>query len=160
MLACMPEWRSLGCDGHIRRVVQVRRRIKRMPRSLRWRRIIVPPQAVVERETRCQLPGVLGEKRQVVEDRTQFRSVGCIDAGINGNLGLDQGLNVGEIVADVPWAIPVGRSEMTNVGSELEVMPAVGPTQSIHIVELTLVIGGVVSDVIIRRAVIEEEGED
>ena len=106
------------------------------------------------------LPGVLGEEGEVVEDGTQLGGVGGIDAGVVGDLGLDQRLNVGEVVADVPWAIAVGRSEVTKVDAELEVVPAVSPAQGVDVVELTLVIGGVVADVVVGGAVVEEERED
>ena len=54
----------------------------------------------------------------------KFSGVGRVYIRIGRNLGLHQGLNIGEVIANIPCAITIGGREMANVCTEFKVMLA------------------------------------
>ncbi len=109
---------------------------------------------------RGKLPGVLSEEGEVVEDGTKLGGFGGIDAGVVGGSGSGRALERAEVVADVPGTIAVGGGKVAEVDAEFEAVLAACPAEGVDVVELTLVVGGIVADVVVGGAVVEGEGED
>src|SRR5579862_4260401 len=101
MFARVPERSTFRSESHVRRIIQIYRSKEWMARVFRRRRIVIPTQSVIDGQSRGDLPCILTKERQIVEDWPQLRSVGSINSGIHGNLGLDQSFHIIEVITDI-----------------------------------------------------------